>query len=277
MPPCGACARADANNLCAGCRSVAYCDARCQKAHWAAHKVVCKAIRADAVRVLDEKFIVCTACAATLVGVGQRCSGCYAAEYCDAACQLAHWKRAHKAVCKAVGAAAFVRMMALATAGDVVMMFNVGLAYKNGTGVAVDERAAFEWYRRAAEEGLAGAQYNVAVLYEAGRGVSADPLAAFEWFRRAAESGNADAQYSLGFCYEDGRGVDADPRKALEWYRRAADAGNMRGLHNVGVCYKNGTGVAVDYHEARRWFERAAAAGHAGAKAVLAKLDAAGV
>ncbi len=42
-------------------------------------------------------------------------------------------------------------------------MFNIGLAYSKGTGVAVDERAAFTWYRRAAEAGDAIAQYNLAV------------------------------------------------------------------------------------------------------------------
>jgi hypothetical protein len=44
MPPCAACARDGAGALCGGCRFAAYCDAGCQRGHWAAHKAVCKAI-----------------------------------------------------------------------------------------------------------------------------------------------------------------------------------------------------------------------------------------
>jgi len=115
MPPCAACARDGAGALCGGCRIAAYCDAACQRGHWATHKAVCKAIKADAARAPGWKATTCDACASTLVLVGQRCSGCYAVEYCDAACQLAHWTREHKAVCRAVGAAKFARMKADAT------------------------------------------------------------------------------------------------------------------------------------------------------------------
>jgi TPR repeat protein len=274
MPPCAACARADAYNLCAGCRFVSYCDARCQKAHWAAHKVICKAVRADAARNPAWKATTCDACAATLVGVGQRCSGCYSAEYCDAACQLAHWTREHRAVCKAVGEASFARMMTQATAGDEEMMYNVGIAYTTGTGVAVDERAAFEWFRRAAEAGDVDAQCCLGLAYKYGKGVTADPRKAFAWWRRAADAGNASAMCLLGWCYKDGSGVDADPHAAVKWYRRAAGAGYARASFNVGCVYADGFGVARDLREARRWFERAADAGVAEATAALAELDA---
>jgi TPR repeat protein len=271
---CAECARADARSLCGGCRHVSYCGAACQRAHWAAHKQICKAIKADAARSIAWKATTCDACANTLVRVGQRCSGCYSVEYCDAACQLAHWKREHRAVCKAVGQARFARMMAHANAGDAGMMFNVGLAYSKGTGVAVDKRAAFEWYRRAAEAGIVCAQHNLAHYYEKGTGVAADPRAAFEWYRRAAKAGLARAQNSLGNCYHSGTGVAAEPCAAIEWYRRAADRNNAAAFYNIGGCYADGSGVACELREARRWFERAEAAGYTDATVQLAALDA---
>jgi len=274
MPACAGCARDGAGSLCGGCRSLAYCDAGCQRAHWAAHKPACRAIRADMARGEGWAATACDACGATLVGVGQRCSGCYAVEYCDAACQLAHWKRGHKAVCKAVGEAQFARHMAAATAGDDVMMHNVGVAYENGTGVAVDKRAAFEWYRRAAEAGVPSSQFNLAtILVYGSTGSETDLCAAFKWFRRAAEAGHSGAQNSLGACYEMGVGCDKNPRAAFEWIRRAASAGSMAAMANVGACYVNGVGVARDLRAARRWFERAVAAGDARAKEMLAELD----
>jgi TPR repeat protein len=275
MPPCAACARDGAGALCGGCRFAAYCGAACQRGHWAAHKAVCKAIKElIALRGPGWEATTCDACASTLVGVGQRCSGCYSVEYCDAACQLAHWKREHKAACKAVGEARFARLMVLATAGVAAMMHNVALAYAKGMGVAVDLCKSFEWYRRAADAGIVEAQLNVATFYSDGKGVDVDPRAAFEWYRRAAEAGHVGAQYNLAHCYESGTGIAADPRAAIDWYCRAAEAGYVNAMFNLGCIYMNGAGDARDLREARRWFERAAAAGIAPAKAVLAKLDA---
>ena len=88
----------------------------------------------------------------------QQCTGCRSATYCGVACQTAHWDAQHAPVCEAVGAAGYVRLMARAAAGDAVAMYNVGLHYKHGAGVAKDEREAVAWYRRAAEKGNTRAQ-----------------------------------------------------------------------------------------------------------------------
>jgi TPR repeat protein len=263
MLPCAACARDGAGSLCGGCRFVSYCGAACQRTHWAAHKAICIAIKADAARDVGWRATTCDACTATLVRVGHRCSGCYSVEYCDADCQLAHWKREHKAVCKAVGAAAFSRKMEHATAGDTGAMCNVALAYDMGTGVAVDLRASFEWYLRAAEAGNVKAQLNIAARYETGKGISADPVEAFNWFRRAAESGDAGAQVTLAQRYQTGDGVTADPFAACTWFRRAAEAGDVSAQFEFACCYITGEGVAADPVTARTWYRRAAEAGHA--------------
>ena len=45
---------------------------------------------------------------------------------------------------------------------------------------------AFNWYRLAAEQGLAGAQYNLGLMYETGKGVVQDEVQAYLWFTRTA-------------------------------------------------------------------------------------------
>ena len=111
MPPCTACARADAGSLCSGCRFAAYCGAACQRAHWAAHKPICKAIAADVAQDADALSggcaMNCHGCAVALTPEQARlqvCTRCYSATYCGLACQRAHWPT-HKGVCKAVGKA----------------------------------------------------------------------------------------------------------------------------------------------------------------------------
>jgi hypothetical protein len=47
MPDCGSCGAPDAPSLCSACKFAAYCGPACQRAAWADHKAVCKAIQAD--------------------------------------------------------------------------------------------------------------------------------------------------------------------------------------------------------------------------------------
>ena len=39
---CANCNGTQASNRCGGCKSVYYCNIKCQKAHWKQHKVLCK-------------------------------------------------------------------------------------------------------------------------------------------------------------------------------------------------------------------------------------------
>ena len=80
---------------------------------------------------------------------------------------------------------------------------------------------AAKWFRKAAEQGNAGAQYNLAVMYDKGLGVPQDYSEAVRWYRKAAEQGDALAQYNLGVMYANGEGVPQDYAEAVRWYRKA--------------------------------------------------------
>ena len=57
---------------------------------------------------------------------------------------------------------------------------------------------------------------------------------AFEYFRKAAELGNAGAHYNLGTMYYKGRGVEKDEEKAIHHSEKAAIGGHSRARHNLG-------------------------------------------
>ena len=80
---------------------------------------------------------------------------------------------------------------------------------------------AVQWYRKAAEQGNAGAQYALGVMYDLGRGIARDYSQAVLWYRSAAEQGNASAQFNLGLSYRDGQGVAQDDVEALVWLNLA--------------------------------------------------------
>ena len=70
------------------------------------------------------------------------------------------------------------------------------------------------------------AQYFLGRMYAQGQGVDKDPAKAAEWYRKAAEQGVADAQYRLGALYETGEGVPLDQEYAHGWFAVAAHLGN---------------------------------------------------
>ena len=75
--------------------------------------------------------------------------------------------------------------------------FNLGVMYEIGEGVPQDHAVAASWYRKAAEQGNAGAQHNLGRMYAQGRGVPQDYAVAVKWYRMAAEQGHAEAKEAL--------------------------------------------------------------------------------
>jgi uncharacterized protein len=68
--------------------------------------------------------------------------------------------------------------------------------------------------------------YNLGLLYETGLGVAEYYGKARDWYQKAAEAGNSTAMYKLARLYLKGPGVAHDDGKAREWLQKAADAGN---------------------------------------------------
>ena len=75
-------------------------------------------------------------------------------------------------------------------------------------------------------------------VYEKGEGVKQDYKEAFEWFRKAAEQGNTKAQFNLGLMYYKGQGVKQDYTEAAKWYRKAAAQGYAAAQSNLVNMYK---------------------------------------
>lgn len=158
-----------------------------------------------------------------------------------------------------------------AEAGDAEAAFELGVAYRDGDGVARDDDAARKWIAQAAERGVASAQYNFGVMLRDALGGEPDQESAVGWWRRAAEAGLPHAQYALGEAYSRGAGIVRDDQLAAEWMRKAAQQGMIEAEYNYGVYLSNGFGTTRDLSGAAEWFERAAAKGFAAAQSNLAE------
>ena len=56
-----------------------------------------------------------------------------------------------------------------------------------------DYRAAAQWFRKAADRGVADSQYNLGILYARGIGVDQNLAESYKWFALAAQQGDQDA------------------------------------------------------------------------------------
>jgi localization factor PodJL len=65
--------------------------------------------------------------------------------------------------------------------------------YAEGIDGKPDYRSSAQWFRKAADHGVADSQYNLAVLYARGIGVEVNMAEAYKWFTLAAKEGDKEA------------------------------------------------------------------------------------
>lgn len=161
----------------------------------------------------------------------------------------------------------------LLTKGNYAACFDLGqLYYLGDKGVQKDIHRAMSYFRKAADNGIAMAAYQLGRIYECGEGdmLPADQMQSYEWYARAASEGLPEAENNLGSCYFFGRGIDIDYEKAFLLYKSSAEKGNSEAEMNVGICYAAGKGVKQDYTQAYTWWKKAAEQGHVKAMVNLA-------
>jgi TPR repeat protein len=73
-----------------------------------------------------------------------------------------------------------------------------------------------------------------------------------DWYRKAADKGVAQAMHNLGVLYRDGLGVSRNYDSALYWYGRAVDAGRTKSRESIQALVRDGH---VREADAARWLK----------------------
>lgn len=158
---------------------------------------------------------------------------------------------------------AFGYFQAAADQKDANGMYNLGMCYLNGYGVAADRDRAFDCFRAAAELGHPEAINNIGAFYRDGLVVERDPVIATKWFARAAGMRNVYGELNYALALQRGAGVAQDFARAAELLKDAAERGSAEAMNAYGMTFYLGEGVAPDDEAALAWFRKAAAAGNA--------------
>lgn len=112
-------------------------------------------------------------------------------------------------------------IFAMADRGDAGSQNYLGFLYATGQSVTKNEKAAFDWFQKAANQGHSEALGNLAMMYEKGLGVEKNMRTAFDLHRRAAMAGYPFSMKRLASLYETGfMGEESDPIKAEMWKTR---------------------------------------------------------
>ena len=186
-----------------------------------------------------------------------------------------------------------------AESGDAGAQLEIAACYGEGLGVDKNQKTAFEWVKKSADQGFPKANLVLARCYLFGWGVAWDEVKAkkifqeaeagnpraqddlgnffsgkygrtekkdipqaLSWWEKAAAQGYAPSQNKLGRAYLVGLGVEKNSPKAFEFFQKSAEQKNSGAECELGYCYRDGKGVDKDINKAKEWFEKSANQGN---------------
>ena len=132
-----------------------------------------------------------------------------------------------------------------ADSGDAAAQYRFGQMCAEGQGTTKNGKEAAKYVLQAADQEFGPARMTAASWYLSGKnGVKKDEKKAFEFISKEAENKNPSAMFSLGCLYAKGMGVEKDANLATKWFADAKSAGypvpdDM--LYEVNIMYPKST------------------------------------
>jgi len=279
---CANCGKEGANNVCAKCKSVRYCNAVCKKVHKKKHKKDCEEfIRLAtekhneelkiAAELHDEKLFKqpppaedCPICFQRLpfLHTGSRyylccgktvCSGCrYAPQYDNQGnevekkcpfCRSPHPESDEEIVERTIKRVELDDPIAIHNRGNYYFLRQYGFPQ--------DYTKALELWHRAADLGLSAAYGRIGYAYDHGQGVEVDKEKAEHYYELAAMAGDVLARFVLGIM--EGRACNYD--RALKHWMIAVKGGNVQSLDAIKHLYSDGGATKEDYMKALQSYQ----------------------
>lgn len=105
-------------------------------------------------------------------------------------------------------------------------------------------------WRKAAQAGYAPSQVWLGDILDKAE----EDVEAFEWYKKAADQGNAGGEYGLGQMYLKGEGVKQDLALGRQYVERAANKNHVEAVKSMMTSYRQGgMGLPVDHVQGDVW------------------------
>jgi len=162
---------------------------------------------------------------------------------------------------------AFLRLENVLIKNNPSVQNALGLQYREGRLVKINEKKAVELFKLAATQKYANAFFNLGICWEKGVVVEKNSKRAAFWYEEAAKQGNVNAYVNLGLLYmleanDLKKNEDVSWKKkeqeAFELFKLAADRGNPYAQLILGDCYERGMGVQKDCEKAVQLYQLSA-------------------
>lgn len=113
---------------------------------------------------------------------------------------------------------------------------------------AETEQRAFDWCKKAADQGDAFGEWCVGARYLSGNGAIRNVTLAEQWLRKAADQGNPFAAYMVGVIK-----LDREPKAAAPWFEQAAEQGLPQAQRKLARLQLEGIHAPKDKYRAYVW------------------------
>ena len=114
--------------------------------------------------------------------------------------------------------------------GDLESQCQLSYMFAYGLGTDINHDEARYWLRRSDDGGYSQAQMNLALFYSRGPiGLEQSDEKAFEWFKKAADQGHPDALNNVGVHYFNNRQYD----EARHWWELVIQKGSKDAETNI--------------------------------------------
>lgn len=132
-----------------------------------------------------------------------------------------------------------------------------GRFYAEGIGTEVNEKKAFEYYKKAAVKGSVDGVYELGMCQKNGIGCPKNTERAMMLIAAAADNGSPAAMFEMGNCKRLGYGTSQSKEEAIKYYKSSAELGYESAAYQLGFLYEVGyiTGVN-DPKAAITWYEK---------------------
>lgn len=137
--------------------------------------------------------------------------------------------------------------------GDTLAMHNLGMFYSEGlNGYTQDYTKALEYWHEAGELGDARAHGNIGVAYKHGEGVEVNEKKATYYYEQAAMKGAVDARFNLGNIEYRLGNFD----RAVKHYMIAISSGDNDSLETIQKLYSKGYATKEEYRKALQLYQQ---------------------
>mmetsp|Transcript_27845 Transcript_27845/g.36044 ORF Transcript_27845/g.36044 Transcript_27845/m.36044 type:complete len:876 (+) Transcript_27845:121-2748(+) len=146
----------------------------------------------------------------------------------------------------------------LAEKGDPNAMLQLGEGQLFGQGMEKNPQQAYQWFDKAAEQGVVKALARQGIMHWHGIGIEANMTIAKELLRRSCDLGDPEGCYQLGYLLSWGAKTgEANYTEAMSFFNKSAQSNFPDAIYFVGLMCYHGKGVPRNLTQAFEHIDKA--------------------